>query len=36
MAIGQQESNLKAVMDQNVNLREQQEKNNDLSEKFGK
>jgi hypothetical protein len=28
--IGQHESNLKAVMDQNVDLREQQEKNNGL------
>jgi hypothetical protein len=28
------ESNLKAVMDQNVDLREQQEKNNGRSEKF--
>jgi hypothetical protein len=34
VAIGQHESNLKAVMDQNVELREQQEKNNGLSEKF--
>jgi chromosome segregation ATPase len=38
VAIGQHESNLKAVMDQNVELRnrlrEQQEKNNALSEKF--
>jgi subtilase family serine protease len=36
VAIGQHESNLKAVMDQNVDLREQQEKNNGLSEKFRK
>jgi type II secretory pathway component PulF len=36
VAIGQHESNLKAVMDQNAELREQQEKNNGLSEKFRK
>jgi hypothetical protein len=36
VAIGQHESNLKAVMDQNVDLREQHEKNNGLSEKFRK
>jgi hypothetical protein len=36
VAIGQHESNLKAVMDQNVELREQHEKNNGLSEKFRK
>jgi hypothetical protein len=36
VAIEQHESNLKAVMDQNVELREQQEKNNGLSEKFKK
>jgi uncharacterized protein YcaQ len=36
VAIGQHEGNLKAVMDQNVELREQQEKNNGLSEKFRK
>jgi hypothetical protein len=36
VAIGQHESNLKALMDQNVELREQQEKNNGLSEKFKK
>jgi hypothetical protein len=36
MVIGQRESNLKAVVDQNVELREQHEKNNGLSEKFRK
>jgi hypothetical protein len=36
VAIEQQESNLKAVMDQNVELREQHEKNNGLSERFSK
>jgi hypothetical protein len=36
VAIGQHESNLKAVMDQNVELREQHEKNNGPSEKFRK
>jgi hypothetical protein len=36
VAIGQHESNLRAVMDQNVELREQQEKNKGLSEKFRK
>jgi type II secretory pathway component PulF len=34
VAIGQHESNLEAVMDQNVDLWEQQEKNNGLSEKL--
>jgi hypothetical protein len=36
LAIGQHASNLKAVMDQNVELLEQQEKNSGLSEKFRK
>jgi DNA-binding protein H-NS len=36
VTIGQHESSLKAVMDQNVELREQQEKNNAPSEKFRK
>jgi hypothetical protein len=36
VAIGQHESNLKAVMDQNVELRERHEKNNAWSEKFRK
>jgi hypothetical protein len=36
VAIGQHESKLKAVMDHNVKLREQHEKNNGLSEKFRK
>jgi hypothetical protein len=36
VAIGQHESNLKGVMDQNVDLREQRETNNGLSEKFRK
>jgi hypothetical protein len=36
VATGQHESNLKAVMDQNVELREQQERNNALPEKFRK
>jgi hypothetical protein len=34
LAIGQHESNLNVVMDQNVELRKQHEKNNGLSEKF--
>jgi LmbE family N-acetylglucosaminyl deacetylase len=36
VAIRQHKSNLKAVMDQNVELREQQNKNNGPSEKFRK
>jgi hypothetical protein len=36
VAIGQHESNLKAAMDENVELWERQEKNNGLSEKFRK
>jgi subtilase family serine protease len=36
VAIGQHENNLKAVMDKNRELREQDEKNNGQSEKFRK
>jgi hypothetical protein len=36
VAVGQHESNLKAVMEQNADLRGQKEKNNGLSEKFRK
>jgi hypothetical protein len=36
VAIGQHETNLKAVMDQNVELREQHKKSNGPSEKFRK
>jgi hypothetical protein len=36
VAIGKHESKLKTVMDQNVDLQEQQEKKNGLSEKFRK